>query len=54
MGADHTLPSEKGVLRYVGYRFNDKWGLFDLDIHMDHIWTGLTPSEAQAVIVEGE
>ena len=58
LGKTHTSGPYTGVLRYVGYRFNDKVGVFDCEIHLEteregdsSVHTRLSPKEVQQVKV---
>jgi hypothetical protein len=58
LGETHTSGPDTGVLRYVGYRFNDKNGFFDCEVHLEaelpgdsSAHTGLSPDEVQQVKV---
>ncbi len=53
MGKDVVSGPHSGTLTYVGYRWNDDWGWFDLEIHLEgessSVYTGLSPSETRRV-----
>jgi hypothetical protein len=54
LGGEVRTGPDRGTLTYVGYRYNDKWGFFDLEVHLEGesgVWTGLSPSEARRVEV---
>ena len=58
LGKNHTSGPHTGILRYIGYRLNDKAGFFDCEIHLDaereggsSVITGLSPEEVQQVKV---
>ena len=61
LGRDVTRGPHRGVLKTVRYRFNDKAGLFDVEVSLEaqregdaSVWTGLSPAEARKVIVRDE
>ena len=61
LGKTHTSGPNTGVLRYVGYRFNDKAGFFDCEIYLEgeregdsSVHTGLSPEEVHQVKVIDE
>ena len=55
MGKNVVTGPHTGTLSYVGYRCNDAWGWFDLEVHLEgqssSVQTGLSPGDARAVVV---
>jgi hypothetical protein len=51
LGKDVTIGERQGVLQSVSYKWNDKFGFFDLKVDYASASAGLSPSEARRVTI---